>query len=381
VIYLDYNASTPVDSRVLEAMLPVFEADFANASSGHPMGQSAAELVEEARERVALLAGTRARSVIFTSGATEAAAMAIEGIFATSTRDRVLVGATEHKAVLEAATRSAALRGTHVDMINVDRSGRIDIDHLSSLLDNDVALVAIMLANNETGTVFDPATVVDVVHERGALLLCDATQGAGKIPLHLESSGVDLALMSAHKVYGPKGVGALVVERSVQAQLTPLIAGGGQERGLRGGTLNTPGVVGFGHAAALAVKELDQDAGHASELIVQLRARLETGLSGVALNGDEDARLANTANLHFDGADADALMVAMPGVAVSSGSACQSAVPGPSHVLAAMGLGSDAASESIRFSIGRPTTAMEIDTAAEQVINAVGRVRALSDRK
>jgi cysteine desulfurase len=379
VIYLDYNASTPVDPRVLEAMLPVFEREFANASSSHAMGQAAAELVEEARERVGLLAGMRPRNVIFTSGATEAAALAIEGILATSARRRVLVGSTEHKAVLEAVARSAALRGTEIDTINVDRYGRIDVDQVSSLLNDDVSLVAIMIANNETGTVFDPSAVADLVHERGALLLCDATQAAGKIPLHLEAAGVDLALMSAHKVYGPKGVGALLAERSVQAQLSPLISGGGQEHGLRGGTLNTPGIVGFGHAAALATKELDHDAAHVSELIAQLRLRLEANLSGMSLNGDEEARLPNTANLRFNGADADAIMVAMPGVAVSSGSACQSAVPGPSHVLAAMGLGSDAASESIRFSVGRPTTGAEIDSAVGQIINAVSRVRALSD--
>jgi cysteine desulfurase len=345
------------------------------------MGQAAGELVEEARERVALLAGMRPRNVIFTSGATEAAALAIEGVLATSTRRRVLVGSTEHKAVLEAVARSATLRGTQIDAINVDRCGRIDVEQVASLLDDDVALVAIMIANNETGTVFDPAAVADLVHERGALLLCDATQAAGKIPLHLEAAGVDLALLSAHKVYGPKGVGALLAERSVQAQLTPLIAGGGQERGLRGGTLNTPGIAGFGHAAALATKELDHDATHVSELIAQLRSRLEASLPATTLNGDEEARLPNTANLRFGGADADAVMVAMPGVAVSSGSACQSAVPGPSHVLAAMGLSSAAASESIRFSVGRPTTGVEIDTAVEQIINAVGRVRALSDRE
>jgi cysteine desulfurase len=380
VIYLDYNASTPIDPRVLGAMLPVFEADFANASSSHAMGQAAAELVEEARERVGLLAGTRSRSVIFTSGATEAAALAIEGILATSPRRRILVGATEHKAVLEAAARSATLRGTQVDTVKVDRCGRIDLDQVGSLLDDNVALVAIMIANNETGTVNDPAAVADMVHDNGALLLCDATQAAGKIPLRLEAAGVDLALMSAHKMYGPKGVGALVVDRSVQTQLAPLIVGGGQERGLRGGTLNTPGIVGFGHAAALAIKELDHDASDASALIMHLRSKLEASLSGITLNGDVDARLPNTANLRFEGADADAVMVAMPGVAVSSGSACQSAVPGPSHVLAAMGLSADAASESIRFSVGRPTTGTEVDAAVEQIIHAVGRIRALSDQ-
>jgi cysteine desulfurase len=379
MIYLDYNASTPVDPRVLATMLPTFTEQFANPSSvQHSAGQVAAQLTDEARSRVAGLVGVADRSVIFTSGATEAASLALQGFQpADDRRNRVLVAVTEHKAVLAAAETAATSSGGRVDTITVDRHGAVDLDHLADLLGDDVAVVAVMAANNETGTLCRLRPVADLVHEAGALLLSDVTQSASKVPLDLTADEVDLAVLSAHKMYGPKGVGALVADRRVQRRLVPLQAGGGQERGLRGGTLNTPAIVGFGVAADIAAKELDADANRLRSLTSLLHDRLVEGVGAVEVNGHPTARLPNTLNVRFVGADAEAVMVNAPMVAVSSGSACQSAVSAPSHVLVAMGVSQEAASESVRFSVGRPTTDDEVVVAVDQVAAAVERVRAL----
>lgn len=379
MIYLDYNATTPVDRRALSAMLPVFIDHFGNPSSvQHAAGQEGAQLVEEARHRVAELVGASTTAVLFTSGATEAANLAIRGVLGGDPRrSRVLVGATEHKAVLSAAESGAEAVGGRVDLVRVDRQGRPDLDHLTNLLGDDVALVAVMAANNETGTMCALQAVSEIAHEAGALLLSDVTQAAAKVPVDLTSDGVDLAVLSGHKMYGPKGVGALVADRQVQRRLIPLQAGGGQERGLRGGTLNTPGIVGFGAAAEIAVAELESDAGRLRDLTSLLRESLDAQLDEIELSGHPTDRLPNTLNIRFVGADAEAVMVNAPEVAVSSGSACQSAVPAPSHVLVAMGLGQEAAGESVRFSLGRPTTKDEVLVAADHVAAAVERVRAL----
>jgi len=385
-IYLDHNATTPLDPRVLEAMLPLFREDYANPSSPHVAGRAVAELVDAARAEVAVLLGApigaQGYDVVFTSGATEAANLAVRGVLAGSVltpgRTQVLVGATEHRAVLEAG-RVATAHGRGVLLpIAARRDGRLDLGHLRSLLDGDTALVAVMAANNETGALTDVAKVAELAHRAGALVVCDVTQAAGKIDVALADWGVDLAVASAHKLGGPKGVGAMVVRRELLPQLTPLVVGGGQERGLRPGTLNTPGIVGFGRAAALAGAERATWTPRAARLSRLLHRLLTQRLDGVHLNGPDRGRLPNTLNLRFAGAPADALLTCVPEVAMSPGSACHGAGHGePSHVLTAMGLDRTTALESLRFSLGPRTTEAEIRAAAALVADGVEHVRGL----
>ncbi len=378
-IYFDHNATTPVDPRVLAAMLPLFSEQFANASSGHAAGRAVARLVEQAREQVATLVGTSRRTVVFTSGATEAANLAIRGVLAGAEpgRRRVLVAATEHKAVLAAAAEAARTHQGTVGFVRVLPDGTPDLGHLAASLSDDVVLVAVMAANSETGAIADVRRACQLAHGAGALFLCDVTQAAGKIPVALDAWGVDLAVLSAHKIYGPKGVGALVASRRLQSRLPPLIVGGGQERGLRSGTTNSAGIVGFGQAAAIAAAELGTDADRLRQLTTLLHHLLAEKIDGVELNGPAVTRLPNTLNLRFAGADADAVMTSMPQLAVSAGSACTGPSSEPSHVLMAMGRTPAAASESLRFSLGRPTTEQEVHAAVGHVVSAVDHVRCL----
>ncbi len=379
MIYFDHNATTPVDPRVLAAMLPLFSEQCANASSGHVAGRAVARLVEQARGQVAALVGANRRNVVFTSGATEAANLAIGGVLAGagSPRRRILVAATEHKAVLAAAARAASIHGGTVGLVRVLPDGTPDLDHLAVSLSSDVVLVAVMAANSETGAIADVGRAAQLAHGAGALFLCDVTQAAGKIPVALDAGEIDLAVLSAHKIYGPKGVGALVASRRLQDRLTPLIVGGGQERGLRSGTINSAGIVGFGQAATIAAVELAADADRLRRLTALLHHLLTERLDGVELNGPTVTRLPNTLNLRFLDAEADAVMTSMPHVAVSAGSACQGSSTEPSHVLTAMGLGATAASQSLRFSLGRPSTAEEVHAAVGHVVTAVDHVRSL----
>ena len=384
-IYLDHNATTPLDPRVLEAMLPVFGDTFANPSSPHHAGRLAADLVAQAREQVAGLLGAplgaQGYEVVFTSGATEAANLALRGVLGgtalTPGRSQVVVGATEHRAVLEAA-RVATAHGRGVLLTaGVGRDGRLDLGHLRTVLAGDTALVGIMAANNETGVLTDVRRVAELAHEAGALVFCDVTQAAGKIDVRLEEWGVDLAVASAHKFGGPKGVGALVLRRGLVSQLAPLIVGGEQQRGLRAGTLNTPGIVGFGRAAVLAGEERAAFARRTTRLSRLLLRLLTERLDGVQLNGPERGRLSNTVNLRFAGAPADALLTCVPEVAMSPGSACHGGDGEPSHVLTAMGLDRASALESLRFSLGRTTTEVEVRSAAALVADGVEHVRGL----
>jgi cysteine desulfurase len=384
-IYLDHNATTPLDPRVLAAMLPIFQETYANPSSPHVAGRAAAELIGQARADVAALmgapAGAQGYEVIFTSGATEAANLAIRGLLPGSSlapgRSRVLVGSTEHRAVLEAA-RVAASRGRAVlSTVAARRGGMLDLDHLRSMLDGEPALVAVMAANNETGAITDIRQVTQLAHEAGALVFCDVTQAVGKIEVALDEWGVDIAAASAHKIGGPKGVGAMVVRRGLLSQLTPLTVGGGQERGLRPGTLNTPGIVGLGSAARLAAAERQAWTRRAARLTRLLHQLLTDRLGGVQLNGPVRGRLPNTLNLRFAGAPADAVLTCVPEVAMSPGSACHGAGDEPSHVLTAMGLDRTTALESLRFSLGPTTTEGEIRTAAALVGDGVEHVRGL----
>jgi cysteine desulfurase len=384
VIYLDHNATTPVDPRVVEVMLPMFTRDFANAASKHAAGQTAAARVERARRQVAALTGTRRRSIVFTSGATEAANLAIRGAVAAAGPDRrrILVGATEHKAVIAAAEAAAASSAGKIEQVGVHRDGTLDFGYLRRLLADDVAVVAVAAANNETGAINDVSRAAWLAHRAGALLFCDIAQAVGKIPVALDAWDVDLAAWSAHKLYGPKGVGALAADRTLQARLAPLIAGGGQERGLRSGTVDTAGIVGFGEASRLAALTMDAEAERQRHLVRLLQrllvARLAPSLPGIEVNGPPlDQRLPNTVNLRFAGVAADAVLACLSGVLVSSGAACGSADELPSHVLLAMGLDQRAAAESLRFSLGRTTTEEEIRTAADLVGDAVDRVRSL----
>lgn len=382
MVYLDYNASTPVDQRVVPAIAAAIE-EFGNPSSAqHQAGQAAAELIEESRSHVAGLVGRPPRDVIFTSGASEAAAIGLLGsMLGAPKRPNVVVAATEHKAILAAAELGARLSGGEVRLVGVEPSGVIDLVQLDELLDESVAVAAVMAANNETGVIAPSQEVGELAGAVGALHFVDVTQLAGKGSVRSIEEFADLLICSSHKIYGPKGAGALIVSRQVQKKLVSIFAGGGQERGLRGGTQNTPAIAGFGLAAELAEKEHGNDAARLSRLGDSLLRKLLGQLDGVTLNGQGAQRLSNTLNLRFDEADGEAVMASMPKVLVSTGSACQAAVPTHSHVLLAMGLSSAQAGESLRISLGRPTTPEEVETAAEEIVAAVGRVRELTSEK
>lgn len=379
--YLDFNATTPCDPRVVAAMLPFFTERFANPSSRtHDPGRQAFAALESARREVASTLGAGAPSeVIFTSGATEADNLAIAGVAeATSGRRRGLVTqATEHEAVLRMMT-ALAKRGWDVTVVGVNPDGAIDLDELTAAISPDTALVSLMLANNETGAMQPVAEAADLAHAHGAVLHCDAAQAIGKVPVELQSLGADLVSISGHKIYGPKGVGALWVRRRrPPLRIEPLLRGGGQEHGLRAGTLNLPGVVGLARACTLAGEAL---ASGEPARLAALRDRLEKGilaaLDGVAVNAGSVARLPNTCNLAFSGVDGHALMASLSDLAVSSGSACTSARPEPSHVLLAMGLPKRLAAASLRFSLGRPTRREDIERAIQRVAEEVTRLRA-----
>lgn len=373
-IYLDYNSTTPVDSEVLDAMLPWMTGQFWNAASTHSHGRRASGAVEAARQELGDAIGAHPREIVFTSGATESDNTAIKGAFlaAPSSRRRVIVGATEHKAVLDTA-EWLANQGAEIAIAPVDEMGVVDWGAFCDLLDESVSVVSIMLANNETGVQAPLARLIDAVHEVGALFHTDATQAIGRVPVDLTALGVDLASFSAHKIYGPKGIGVLYVLRGTK--LVPLVHGGGHEGGMRSGTLNVPSIVGFGRAAELASKLLQSESDRQSRLVEHLLNNLSARIKGIELNGAAARRLPNTANIRIRGTDGEAVMANAPSVLVSSGSACTSMVPAPSHVLTAMGMDATAAEESLRISVGRPTTTTEIDDAVELLSDAIGRVR------
>lgn len=379
MVYLDYNASTPVDPRVLPALLAASE-EFGNpASAHHSRGQASAEIVEEARGRVGRLVGRQPQDVVLTSGATEAAFIGLVGaMLGAEGRPDVIVGATEHKAILAAAEFGVRLTGGQLKVVPVDRSGLIDLDRYKDLLDDTVGVVAVMAANNETGVVAPIEAVSDAATRVGALRFVDMTQYVGKADAEPFSKCADIMVCSSHKIYGPKGAGALIASRHVQRKLVPLVSGGGQERGLRGGTHNTAGIAGFGVAAEIAAKEQSSDCARFADLSAALLTALNDRVNDVELNTGAASRLSNTLNLRIVGADAEAVMASMPEIMVSTGSACQSAVPTHSHVLLAMGLRDSEIAESLRISLGRPTTRGEVEMAVDRIAYAVGRVRELT---
>jgi len=375
-IYLDHNATTPLDPRVLEAMLPALRQGFGNASSLHWYGQRARAAVDEARGQVAALIGASPAEIVFTGSGTEADNMALRGLLPTSRaeRRRLVYSAIEHHAVTNTA-KGLAEEGVGIVSVRATADGAVDLDELRRAIDDQTAVVAVMLANNETGVVQPIAEVVRIARARGARVHCDAVQAAGKIPVDVRHLDVDTLALSAHKLYGPQGVGALYVRRG--ARLMALVRGGSQERNRRAGTENAAGIAGFGRAAQLAQAELATEAARIGALRDRLEARL-LAVAGCRRNGSL-ARVPNTANLSFDGCEAESLLMALDlaGLAVSTGAACAAGAVEPSHVLRGMGLPPGRVQSSLRFSLGRGTTEAEVDRATLLVEEAVTRQRQL----
>ena len=379
-IYMDHHATTPIDERVLEAMLPYFGDRFGNAASRtHAHGKMARDAVEHGRAQVAGLIGAKPDEVIFTSGATESDNLAIRGVAQARLGDgkHIVTARTEHRAVLDTC---AALEreGWRITWLDVDRQGIVSLDAVANALTDDTVLVSVMLANNEVGVVQDVAAIGALTAERGITFHCDAAQGLGYLPFSVEDMNIDLASISAHKMYGPKGVGALYVRESLQARGAPvaLMHGGGHERGLRSGTLNVPGIVGFGEAAEIMKNEGREEAARVESLRDELKERLLDAMEEVRLNGAASPRHPGNLNLSFGYLDGARLLLDLcEVVSVSSGSACSSAEAGPSYVLEAMGVPKDWSAASVRFGLGRHTTAAEVQAVANAVVETVGRLR------
>ncbi|GAA4918616.1 IscS subfamily cysteine desulfurase [Mucilaginibacter defluvii] len=379
-IYLDNNATTPIDPRVLEAMIPYFTQKFGNAASrNHHFGWVAEEGVDYAREQVAKLIGANEKEIIFTSGATESDNLAIKGVFEMYKEkgNHIITAVTEHKAVLDACKHVEKLGGK-VTYLPVKEDGLIDLQLLEQSITPETILVSIMYGNNEIGVIQPVKEIAAIAHKHGALFMTDATQAVGKIPVDVNADGIDLLALSAHKMYGPKGVGALYVRRKgPRVKVTAQMDGGGHERGMRSGTLNVPGIVGLGKACEIARLEMDSEA----QRLSALRDKLEASLSQLEesyVNGNTQHRLPHVANISFKYVEGEGLMMAMKDLAVSSGSACTSASLEPSYVLKSLGLSDDLAHSSIRFGLGRFTTEEEVDYAIEVTKKAVTHLRELS---
>ncbi len=362
-VYLDYNATTPLLPEVRAAMEPYWSERFANPASPHLLGKEAADAVAEARAVIARILNVSPRELIFTSGATEALNLAIQGLAAayqTSERRHILVAATEHKAVLEPCFELRE-RGFEVEVLPVTPDGLVEPEVLQAMLRPATLLVAVMLANNETGVLQPVLELVEIAHQKGAFFLCDTTQGAGKIPFSLSGMGVDMAVLSAHKFYGPKGVGALYIRRRSGIRLQPLIRGGGHEEGLRSGTLPVPLIVGMAAALEAVSRHLSTEMPRLERLRNQLELQILELYPEAQIHGKAARRLPNTTNIAFPGLKASDLLARMPFVAVATGSACTSAKPEPSHVLLAMGVSTEIAKSSLRFSLGLHNTEKEIE--------------------
>ena len=380
-IYMDNHATTPVDPRVLEEMLPYFTDRFGNAASrNHSFGWAGEEGVETARERVAKLIGATPKEIVFTSGATESDNLAIKGV-AEMYREKgnhIITAVTEHKAVLDTCKRLEKY-GYRVTYLPVQKDGLVDLDDLKRAIDEKTILVTIMAANNEIGVLQPIAEIGKLCHEKGVIFHTDATQAIGKVPVDVIKQNIDLASISAHKMYGPKGVGALYVRRkSPRVQLSPIIDGGGHERGMRSGTLNVPGIVGLGKACAICQEEMPQESLRLAGLRDRLKDRIMSGLDEVYVNGSFEHRLPQNLNISFAYVEGESLLMGINDVAVSSGSACTSATLEPSYVLKALGTGDDLAHSSIRFGLGRFNSEAEVDYVADRVVETVQRLRELS---
>jgi cysteine desulfurase len=379
-IYLDNHATTPVDPRVLEAMLPYLSSKFGNAAShSHSFGWDASAAVENARRQIAQLIGATSGEIIFTSGATESNNLAIKGVAEAccAKGNHIVTAVTEHKAVLDTC-KHLEKQGCKVTYLPVQRDGRIDLDQLKDAFTSKTLLVSIMAANNEIGVLQPVEEIGKLCREHGALFHSDAVQAMGKVPVDVNLMNADLVSLTAHKCYGPKGCGALYVRRSgVEAKVAPMIDGGGHELGLRSGTLNVPGIVGFGKTCELAQQEMPEESCRIAGLRNRLRDRLLAELESVLINGSMEHRLPGNLNLSFRNVEGDILMTALKDVAVSGGSACSSDKVEPSYVLKALGLSDDDANSALRFGIGRFNTEAEIDYAANRVVEAVKGLREL----
>ena len=429
-IYMDNHATTPLDPRVLEAMMPYLQEDFGNAASrNHPFGWKAEAAVEQARKQVAALIGASDKEIVFTSGATESDNLAIKGVveFYKDKGDHIITLKTEHKAVLDTCKRLERVRqerlddlkvlrltqltgapvsrdrlaelsikhdldsdavyqqwaelptgGARVTYLDVEKDGRVDLKKLEAAMTDKTLLVSIMLANNEIGTVQPVAEIGRLCRQRGILFHCDAVQGVGKVTFHVEEMNVDLASITSHKMYGPKGVGALYVRRKPRVRIAPIIDGGGHERGMRSGTLNVAAIVGFGKAAELARQEMADESARLLRLREKLRKGIEGQLDLVTVNGSLEHRLPGNLNISFAYVEGEALMMAIKDVAVSSGSACTSASLEPSYVLRACGVEEELAHSSIRFGLGRFNTEEEVDYVIKLMVDKVNRLREMS---
>ncbi len=379
-VYLDNNATTPMDPRVLEAMIPYFTQKFGNAASrNHHFGWVAEEAIDYAREQVAKLIGANEKEIIFTSGATESDNLAIKGVFEMYKEkgNHIITAVTEHKAVLDTCKHLEKL-GARITYLPVQVDGLVDLAQLEAAMTPETILVSIMYGNNEIGVVQPIKEIAAIAHNHGALFMTDATQAVGKIPVDVIADGIDLLALSAHKMYGPKGVGALYVRRkNPRVKVTAQMDGGGHERGMRSGTLNVPGIVGLGKACEIALQDMEADAIRLSALRDKLESSL-TVLEESYVNGNVAHRLPHTANISFKYVEGEGLMMAMKDLAVSSGSACTSASLEPSYVLKSLGLSDDLAHSSIRFGLGRFTTEEEVDHAIEVTKKAVTHLRELS---
>ncbi len=374
-VYLDYHATTPVDPRVVEAMLPYFTEVFGNpASSSHQWGWKAQEAVEQARRRVAALLGGTAREIVFTSGATESNNFAIKGVASSAPAGRrhVVCSAIEHKSVLEGC-RNLETSGWECTVVPVQRDGRIDLEALAGVVTEETALVSIMAANNEVGVLQPLADIAAIAHAKGALFHTDAAQFVGKIPVDVQAEGIDLLSLTGHKMCGPKGCGALYIRRGTE--LAPLIIGGGHERGMRSGTLNVPGIVGLGYACLIDRREMAEESARLAVLRNRLLDGLRQRVGGITVSGSMEHRLPNNLHVGFDGVDGSALLIGISDIAVSSGSACSSASATPSHVLLALFGPDHVPSATIRFGLGRQTTAADIDYAIEKFAAVVKHLR------
>ena len=379
-IYLDNNATTPLDRRVLDAMMPYLTDDFGNAASrSHPFGWKAEEAVESAREEIGALIGASDKEIVFTSGATESINLALKGVaeFYKEKGNHIITARTEHKATLDTAKRLER-DGCQITWLDTDKYGRVSAEQIRAAITDKTILVSLMLANNEIGTINPVEAIGKVTREKGVLFHVDAVQGVGKIPFDVNTANVDLASLSAHKIYGPKGVGALYVRRKPRVRIAPIIDGGGHERGMRSGTLNVPGIVGFGKACVIARNEMAEESARTYGLRMRLQNYLFEKLDHLELNGHPTERLPGNLNVSFAYVEGEAMMMAIKNVAVSSGSACTSASLEPSYVLRACGVSEELAHTSIRFGIGRFNTEAEIDYVKTYVVDQVQRLREMS---
>lgn len=379
-IYLDYQATTPMDPRVLEAMMPYFTHKFGNSGSrSHAYGWEAEEGTEKARAQVAKLIGADEKEVIFTSGATESNNLAIRGVaeFYKDRKNHIITTVTEHKCVLDTC-RHLEQQGFEVTYLPVRQDGLLDLDVLRAAITDKTVLVSVMAVNNEIGVIQPLAEIGRICREKKVFFHTDAAQAAGKIPLDVEALNVDLMSISGHKIYGPKGIGALYVRRKPRVRLVPMIVGGGQERGFRSGTLPTPLCVGLGEAAEICMKEMDTEAKRLKKLQERMLNGLRAKLTDIVVNGDLEQRIPGNLNISFAYVEGESLMMGIKNLAVSSGSACTSASLEPSYVLRALGVEEEMAHTSLRIGLGRFTTEHEIDTAVDELVRHVTKLREMS---